>query len=160
MSAVSFSSMRPWLIYPLQFARSSSNIGNADVGYRKCLRRAGNFRRPLTSAAPRVSFRPPAMTSSYEEEPNPFSQDVGFDGVSGLSTPSVEHITFTPEGTTVESSQSTVNGQFLEGSRILVPPNIPGSSPPSRPIGYKSEIDRYLHSGEDVEILVATHSFI
>ncbi|KAF9511391.1 hypothetical protein BS47DRAFT_1377211 [Hydnum rufescens UP504] len=96
------------------------------------------------------------MTSSYEEEPNPFSQDVGFDGVSGLSTPSVEHITFTPEGTTVESSQSTVNGQFFEGSRILAPPHIPGGSPASRPIGYKSEIDRYLHSGEDVEILVAT----
>lgn len=98
------------------------------------------------------------MVSSYEEETNPFQDDaVGFEVGSSLGTPSVERISFTPErsGSAVDSSQSTVNGGFNEDSRVLPPvPSSPPTRVPRQTTGFKNEIDRYIHSGDDVEINV------
>jgi hypothetical protein len=99
------------------------------------------------------------MSSSYEDETNPFQQEPGFETLSGVSSPSVEHVSFTPEGTAADSSQSTVNGQFLEEPRSTYG-NSQMSSPvmsiPSGAGGYKNEIDRILHTGDDVQILVCS----
>lgn len=98
------------------------------------------------------------MVSSYEEESNPFQDDAGgFEVGSSLGTPSVERISFTPErsGSAVDSSQSTVNGGFNDDSRVLPPaPTSPPAREPRQTTGFKNEIDRYIHSGDDVEINV------
>lgn len=96
------------------------------------------------------------MANQYDDTLNPFQEDgsaspVIFDTPSLLSTPSIEHVQFTPEGTAVDSSQSTVNGQFEDHSRMTFNQAI---FPSARPNGYKNDIDRYLHSGDDAEILV------
>ncbi len=96
------------------------------------------------------------MANQYEDTLNPFQEDgsaspVMFDTPSLLSTPSIEHVQFTPEGTAVDSSQSTINGQFEDHSRMTLNQGI---FPSVRQIGYGNDIDQYLHSGDDAEILV------
>ncbi|KAF8328408.1 uncharacterized protein EI90DRAFT_2926124 [Cantharellus anzutake] len=96
------------------------------------------------------------MTSPYDDTLNPFQEDgsaspLTFDAPSLVSTPSIEHVQFTPDGTAVDSSQSTVNGQFGEHSK---PTGNPAVYPSARPAGFKNDIDRYLHSGDDAEILI------
>lgn len=102
---------------------------------------------------------------SYDDEPNPF-QDEGSSssyGVgSSLSTPSVERISFTPErsgsepSSAVDSSQSTINNGFAdEASRTLPPvPTSPVARAPRQTTGFKNDIDKYIHSGDDVELQV------
>lgn len=101
------------------------------------------------------------MTGQYDEEPNPFQDEGGgFEVGSSLGTPSVERISFTPERSTsaVDSSQSTVNGGFAdEPSRALPPvPASPTQAVPRQTTGFKNDIDRYIHSGDDVQIQVSS----
>jgi len=103
-----------------------------------------------------------AMATTYDDEPNPFQDEAGgYDAGSSLSTPSVERISFTPERSeaAVDSSQSTVDGRFTDDTRALPPiPPSPTTRNPRQTTGFKNEIDRYIHSGDDVEIHVTfTH---
>lgn len=99
-----------------------------------------------------------AMATTYDDEPNPFQDEAGgYDAGSSLSTPSIERISFTPERSeaAVDSSQSTVDGRFTDDTRALPPvPPSPTTRNPRQTTGFKNEIDRYIHSGDDVEIHV------
>ena len=97
----------------------------------------------------------------YDDEPNPFQDESSSSyGVgSSLSTPSVERISFTPErseSSAVDSSQSTINNGFADDSSRTLPPvpTSPVSRAPRQTTGFKNEIDRYIHSGDDIELQV------
>lgn len=102
--------------------------------------------------------------STYEEEPNPFRDDeeVSY-GVSSNSSLTDQHNgdeTSTPPAA-LDSSQSTLGagGRDSPQGYAISSPSLPSTPQPPRPAGYKGEIDRYLHSGDDIEILVSYDAY-
>ena len=94
----------------------------------------------------------------YDEAPNPFGED-SEGPYEATPSPSISRVDLTSSSDSngddgLDSSHSTLNNR--EPARAAAstssPPIAPAQLPP--PAGYKNDIDRYLHSGDEVEVQV------